>query len=60
VSEELPKVTLSVPHDRIRTLVIDENQLITTSQGSSFLYFVRAADQQPSHESSLFKLYEPS
>jgi len=41
ISEDLPKVTLTVPHERARTLIINKQGLLSTEDSSSFVYFMR-------------------
>ena len=51
-SENLPEITINVPHDRQRTLIIDENGVVSTKESSSFLFILT---------NELFlKLFDPS
>jgi len=55
-SENLPEITINVPHDRQRTLIIDENGVVSTKDSSSFLFILTKET-----ESNLFlKLFDPS
>ena len=56
-SETLPEVTLTIPHDRIRTLIINDEGLLSTENGSSYFYFVRSDWKDAD---TLIKLYDNS
>jgi hypothetical protein len=58
-SEELPEVTLTVPHERLRQVSIDENGVMSTKEGSSYLFLL--TEPSDSVSPALFlKLLDPS
>ena len=58
-SEELPEITLTVPHDRLRSVTIDENGVMSTKDGSSYLFLL--TEPSDSVSPALFmKLLDPS
>lgn len=58
-SEELPEVTLTVPHDRLRQVTIDESGAVSTKDGSSYLFLL--TEPSDSVSPALFmKLLDPS
>jgi hypothetical protein len=40
IFEGIKDVTLTCPHERLRSLKIDENGMLSTSYSSSFFYYI--------------------
>lgn len=56
--DSLPEVQLTVPHERLRSLVINEDDMLSTDQASSYIFFVRTGC--PTGEETLIQLRDHS
>ena len=53
-SEELPSISLTVPDDRLTSLALDSNGMLSTSSSSSYLFLLT-----PSPQPLFLKLLDP-